>query len=370
MCGRFVFAIPLSELSGVLRASGFEIDSIDSSSTKSPTSYNFAPYQRVPVYRIILKFGLDLSINTEHEVSYMTWSLDPGFKSSGNANSHHFATFNARIEKVEDPRGFWHRFLENPQELEYPKNRCIVLAQGYYEWQAKQLFETKKSTVKIPYYIRPKVVEEKSESADAKTEGKIKTEKVKKESEEVKEEHEEVKKESEEVKKESEEVKKESEEIKKESEEVKKQLGDVKEAKLEEPEPEKKHPVKPLLFFAGICYQNTVSIITRPVSSPLEWLHDREPVMLTVKDAKEWLKGNNDVLHNPTPPLEAYRVGRAVGKVSESGQDLCRKLTKEEIEQSDEENRISAMPKRRHKEEHSPGEKKPKLSNFIKPKSK
>lgn len=133
-------------------------------------------------------------------VKYMYWGMDLGFKNAdkdaekGTAGPPTgYSTFNCRLEKLEEHTSAWHRFLghrnvptepetqpEVPAEdnhaaadkpkkrgrkksaegangawtrKDYPNHRCVVLVQGYYEWQKKQLYETKSSAVKLPFYV-------------------------------------------------------------------------------------------------------------------------------------------------------------------------------------------------------------------------
>ena len=94
-----------------------------------PLSFNVAPTQNVPVIR---------SVGGKPHGSLMRWGLIPFF---ARGIPPKYSTINARVETVKTAasyRGPWER-----------GQRCLVVAQGFYEWQVQADGKTK-----IPYYIQ------------------------------------------------------------------------------------------------------------------------------------------------------------------------------------------------------------------------
>jgi putative SOS response-associated peptidase YedK len=91
---------------------------------KFPLGFNIAPTQFIPVYT-----GM-------HAAESMRWSLIPIWS---REISSKYATFNARLESVEEKPAFKHAW-ENSQ-------RCLIPALGYYEWRLEQ-------GAKQPYFVR------------------------------------------------------------------------------------------------------------------------------------------------------------------------------------------------------------------------
>ena len=95
---------------------------------KFPASFNVAPTQEVPVIR--LRDG-------RREGVRLRWGLIPFF---AHGIAPKYSTINARIETVQTAasyRGPWKR-----------GQRCLLAAQGFYEWQTQA-----DRTTKIPHYI-------------------------------------------------------------------------------------------------------------------------------------------------------------------------------------------------------------------------
>ena len=95
---------------------------------KFPSSFNVAPTQQVPVVRMGEGRRLGARLH---------WGLIPFF---ARGIAPKYSTINARIETVQTAasyRGPWKR-----------GQRCLVIAQGFYEWQTQADGKTK-----VPYYI-------------------------------------------------------------------------------------------------------------------------------------------------------------------------------------------------------------------------
>lgn len=117
MCGRFAFYSP-SEATAAL----FGVDA----STEVVPRYNIAPTQYVAAIRLDEGNASELVMLRWGLVPY--WAKDPSIGSRMN---------NARSETVADKPSF---------RTAYRKRRCLILADGFYEWR-KQL------DGKTPYYI-------------------------------------------------------------------------------------------------------------------------------------------------------------------------------------------------------------------------
>jgi len=117
MCGRFAFYTPAE---AVVR-----LFSIEHAEDLAPR-YNIAPTQPAPVVR--------REENGTRSLSSLRWGLIPFWaKDPGIGNR----LINARAETVATKPAFRQAF---------GKRRCLVLADGFYEWQ-------KAGTGKIPWYI-------------------------------------------------------------------------------------------------------------------------------------------------------------------------------------------------------------------------
>lgn len=93
-----------------------------------PASFNVAPTQEVPVVRMR---------EDRRQGVLLRWGLIPFF---ARGMAPKYSTINARIETVQTAasyRGPWKR-----------AQRCLVVAQGFYEWQTQADGKTK-----VPYYI-------------------------------------------------------------------------------------------------------------------------------------------------------------------------------------------------------------------------
>ena len=88
-------------------------------------NYNIAPTTKVPVV---------LRINNQNHVRYMHWGLIPFWAKDPKIGSR---LINARVETITEKPSFRNAFK---------KQRCLILANGYYEWQG-----TKGN--KQPYFI-------------------------------------------------------------------------------------------------------------------------------------------------------------------------------------------------------------------------
>ena len=119
MCGRYTLTAPSESLAEMLP--GLEItDEI------SPR-YNIAPTQEVAV----------VPNNGENRMEYFRWGLIPSWAKDPKIGNR---MINARSETLAEKPSF---------RTAFKRRRCLVLADGYYEWRAEG-----GRGPKTPYYIR------------------------------------------------------------------------------------------------------------------------------------------------------------------------------------------------------------------------
>jgi len=121
MCGRFTLRTPLSVL-----AKQFEFD-VETATAEVRPRYNIAPTQAILAVRQIEQ-------GAKCELARLFWGLVPSWaKDSKGA----YACINARADSVATKPTF---------RSVFKKRRCLVLADGYYEWR-------KEGKIKQPYFF-------------------------------------------------------------------------------------------------------------------------------------------------------------------------------------------------------------------------
>ncbi|CAH2245889.1 jg27777 [Pararge aegeria aegeria] len=100
-------------------------------------SYNIAPTAVTPVLISSTKFKH--TAKTNRVLKPMMWGIIPSWH-KGDYKNHNLSTNNCRIENIKSSK------LYGP--LLACGGRCIIIAEGFYEWQT-----TFKSRVKQPFYI-------------------------------------------------------------------------------------------------------------------------------------------------------------------------------------------------------------------------
>jgi putative SOS response-associated peptidase YedK len=110
MCGRFILA------EQAMAQQAFDVKHLRGSGLPS---YNVAPARDVPVIRLSSH-----DTGGEREEVMMRWGLVPSFL---KGETPKYATINARIETMEASPAFRDAWNKG--------QRCIVPAQGYYDWQ-------------------------------------------------------------------------------------------------------------------------------------------------------------------------------------------------------------------------------------------
>lgn len=129
MCGRFVSARKRLEL---LEEFAVERDAVPAD--RDP-DYNVAPTKRI--YTVLDRTDRDKGGKTRRELRMVRWGLVPSWAKNASAGAR---MINARAETVAVKPAF---------RAAFAKRRCVIPADGYYEWQSAA--EGKKP--KQPFYI-------------------------------------------------------------------------------------------------------------------------------------------------------------------------------------------------------------------------
>ena len=117
MCGRYASSRGPDDLT-----SYFEVE--EPPEQQLPPSWNVAPTD--PVYAVVQK--------ARRELRVLRWGLVPSWSKDGKGGAR---LINARVESVAEKPAF---------RTAYAKRRCLLPADGYYEWKAE-------GTGKQPYYV-------------------------------------------------------------------------------------------------------------------------------------------------------------------------------------------------------------------------
>ena len=120
MCGRYS-----QRQSAEIIAQAFQVDNVPPLKPR----YNIAPTQSVPTI-------LQLSTSTNRQLKMLHWGLIPSWAKDSKMGSK---LINARAETVAEKPSFRSAFRQR---------RCLVLADGFYEWQQKE------DKQKQPFYFR------------------------------------------------------------------------------------------------------------------------------------------------------------------------------------------------------------------------
>lgn len=118
MCGRFTLALPTDDLQLALPWLDVPAD--------MPPRYNIAPSQPVAV----------VPNNNLRQIEFFRWGLIPSWAKDHKIG---YRMINARAETLAQKPSF---------RAAYRRRRCLVLADGFYEWQGA------KGTAKTPHHIR------------------------------------------------------------------------------------------------------------------------------------------------------------------------------------------------------------------------
>ncbi len=126
MCGRFTLRTPLKLLAEYFDAEASDQVQLDLFGPR----YNIAPTQQVLIVREALDRG--------RELTAVRWGLVPSWSKAPTKGP---PLINARSETVTEKPSF---------RSAIKRRRCLLLADGFYEWQAN---EAGQSSVKQPFFI-------------------------------------------------------------------------------------------------------------------------------------------------------------------------------------------------------------------------
>jgi putative SOS response-associated peptidase YedK len=121
MCGRFTLAVEEGELEAEFKAITFP--------TQFSPRYNVAPSQPV----------LAIPNDGQQKADFFLWGLIPSWAKDPSIGNR---PINARAETLAEKPSF---------KGSYKYKRCLILADGFYEWKSSPAAKTK-----VPHYIRLK----------------------------------------------------------------------------------------------------------------------------------------------------------------------------------------------------------------------
>ncbi|KAM3496831.1 hypothetical protein MY10362_009799, partial [Beauveria mimosiformis] len=156
MCGRYALALRPSEIRQIIEDAGMEVaDAPDDEGVDAPRqSYNFAPGYYGAVCRANTPDhgagpapdgaadGVDC--NDDRTISYrlqsMKWGLIPSWSKRNLDHASMLKAINCRSDSLSTPGGIWATMKA--------RKRCVVIAQGFYEWLKTGPKE------KLPHYVK------------------------------------------------------------------------------------------------------------------------------------------------------------------------------------------------------------------------
>jgi len=142
MCGRYASSRKPEDL-----VEEFGVDRVDVAAPLEP-DYNVAPTK--DVYAVFDRVPRELGQDTarhrgaQRRLSSLTWGLVPSWAKDRSIGSR---MINARVETLAEKPAFKRAFS---------KRRCLLPADGYFEWYPSSRSGRSGRTVKQPFFIRPK----------------------------------------------------------------------------------------------------------------------------------------------------------------------------------------------------------------------
>ncbi|HNM96371.1 MAG TPA: SOS response-associated peptidase [Marmoricola sp.] len=104
--------------------------------------YNVAPTD--PVYAVVARPPSQTQPVAERQLRVLRWGLVPFWSKSPTGGAR---MINARVETVAEKPAFRRAF---------EKRRCVIPADGYYEWYLTDRLDRRGKPVKQPFFIRPR----------------------------------------------------------------------------------------------------------------------------------------------------------------------------------------------------------------------
>ncbi|KZM28543.1 uncharacterized protein EKO05_0005994 [Ascochyta rabiei] len=157
MCGRYVLALRPSEVRQQLEQSQMPVEEVPNDENVRQ-SYNFAPGYHGLVYRADdtdhaahndnhsendKKPKEEGTADTKYKLQSMQWGLVPFWTKRNPDYGSKMKTINCRDDSLFEDRGMWTTMKK--------QKRCIIIAQGFYEWLKKN-----NGKEKIPYLTKRK----------------------------------------------------------------------------------------------------------------------------------------------------------------------------------------------------------------------
>ncbi|KAK5661629.1 hypothetical protein OQA88_9729 [Cercophora sp. LCS_1] len=164
MCGRYSLALRPSQVRRLLQDEDLQVDDApaDEGDGAPRQAYNFAPGYNGLVYRADVPAGSGASqpadqpqppvdesssspattTSTKYKLQAMKWGLIPSWTKRNPDFANTLKTINCRDDSLLSPGGMWASMKG--------KKRCVVIAQGFYEWVKLGPKE------KQPYFVRRK----------------------------------------------------------------------------------------------------------------------------------------------------------------------------------------------------------------------
>ncbi len=138
MCGRYASSRKPEDL-----VEEFEVDRVDVRIPLEP-DYNVAPTKEV--YAVLDRVAKDKPKGAApvRRLATVRWGLVPSWAKDPSIGSR---MINARVETLADKPAFRRAFA---------KRRCLLPADGYYEWYPTQQQNRSGKPVKQPFFIRPR----------------------------------------------------------------------------------------------------------------------------------------------------------------------------------------------------------------------
>ncbi|MGH3353470.1 MAG: SOS response-associated peptidase [Nocardioides sp.] len=136
MCGRYASSRQPDEL-----AEEFEIDELRLQEPLTE-SYNVAPTN--DVYAVLERPPREEQPAGQRQLRSVRWGLVPSWAKDAKIGNR---MINARMETVADKPAYRKAFA---------KRRCLLPADGYFEWYATEALDAKGKPRKQPYFITPK----------------------------------------------------------------------------------------------------------------------------------------------------------------------------------------------------------------------
>ncbi|MEU6737945.1 SOS response-associated peptidase [Streptosporangium sandarakinum] len=137
MCGRYASARAKQQL-----LEEFQVEVDGAADEELRPDYNIAPTK--PVYTVLSRAPKDdPEGHPVRQLRVMRWGLVPSWAKDPSIGAR---MINARVETVAEKPSFRKAFAER---------RCLLPADGYYEWGVVEGAGTAKKPKKQPYFIRP-----------------------------------------------------------------------------------------------------------------------------------------------------------------------------------------------------------------------